>query len=161
MNVFVIYDTLLGNTEQLAAAMAHTLQAQAAVRLQRADQTDIRDLKHADLLVVGGPTQRHGPSPPMRTLLRQIRPGSLRGVPAVCFETRYRKPRWLTGSAAQEIAKYLQTGGCTLLLPPESFFIVFNTTRLEDGERARAHAWAAALLATLAARRPLARVELG
>ena len=44
MNMLVIYDTTFGNTEQLARAIAGSLEAHGMVRTVRADEAGVSDL---------------------------------------------------------------------------------------------------------------------
>ena len=64
------------------------------------------------------------------------------GLVVACFDTRFHKPRWLTGSAARFMAKRLSKMGFLLLGPSESFFVKGKEGPLEDGELERAEIWA-------------------
>lgn len=78
----------------------------------------------------------------MREMLEGIPKGKLRGVRALAFDTRYRGPRLVRGSAARNVAGLLRGLGCRLLAPPESFFVTGEQGPLEPGEEYRAKAWA-------------------
>ena len=149
MKAVIVYDTLYGNTEQIARAIGAALSERMEVRLLLAGDTDAVDLQPLDLLLVGGPTQRHGISPPLHTLFDHLAERSVAGAPAAAFDTRYRQAGWLTGSAAKDIARYLQARGCALLLPPESFFVAGKEGKLAEGEVARAGEWARAILTAM------------
>jgi hypothetical protein len=64
---------------------------------------------------------------------------------AAAFDTRFGKPRWLTGSAALRIARRLRRSGYRLVAPPESFFVLHTEGPLREGEEDRARMWAAEL----------------
>jgi flavodoxin I len=151
MNALVIYDSTFGNTEQVARAIADSLGETGSVRLVRVSEAGPLDLEELDLLVLGCPTQRYKPTPAVQAFLESIPRKALRGLPAVAFGTRYRKARWLTGSAARAIAKGLQKAGASLILPPESFFVAAREGPLEEGELQRAGDWARAVLASFEA----------
>lgn len=153
MNTLVIYDSTFGNTETIAHAIADTLEEEGSVRVLRVGEAGTHDFAGVDLLVVGCPTQRHKASPGIQAFLGSIPRKALRGLLAVAFDTRYRKARWLTGSAAGAIAKKLTKAGASLLLPPESFFVVGREGPLEEGERARAGDWARQLIEKLHSQR--------
>ena len=153
MNCLIIYDTLYGNTEQVARAIAAAFTPGDSARLVRADQIAELDTGSIDLLIVGGPTHRHRMSPKIAVLLKAAPRGTLKGVKVAAFDTRYRMAAWLSGSAASSIARYLRKLGGSLLVPPESFFIErdepprgekrrHNLERLEAGENERAARWA-------------------
>ncbi len=61
MNTLIVYDTSFGNTERIADAICDGLEAFGEVRVVTAAEADIGPA--VDLLLVGGPTQRHGLSP--------------------------------------------------------------------------------------------------
>ena len=101
MNALVLYDSRYGNTERVAEAVALALQEALPTRLTAVDELDdCREaLREVDLLVVGGPTHRHGVSEPLRTLLGCLEARELDGVRVAVFDTRLRGARIVTGSA--------------------------------------------------------------
>lgn len=140
MNILVVYDSKFGNTECIAQVIAERLQRHGPIELTVADQAPRTMPRSLDLLVVGGPTQGHGASPALRGWLEGLEPAD--GVRAAAFDTRFAKPRWLTGSAAQMIARRLGRIGFQLVGDPESFFVAHTEGPLLDGEIDRAAAWA-------------------
>src|SRR4051812_28731896 len=142
MKVLVLFDSQFGNTRQIAEAIAGVLQEHGEIQMLPADETALAAAAASDLLILGSPTQAHGLSPVMRDLCAKLPPAARQGVVALAFDTRYRKARWLTGSAASVIAEKLEQHGYRLLAPPESFFVLTREGPLEDGERARAATWA-------------------
>ncbi len=178
MNTLVVYDSLFGNTERIALAIADALRAfgqvqavriepsqseesqrQALLRQYRA--TDVRlepahpvELQGMDLLILGGPTQAFKATPAMLSFLEKISPASLSGVAVACFDTRSRGP---FGSAARTMAKKLQTMGVSLLVPPESFFVSGMQGPLKSGEVDRAATWAQMLHKKAEASQPAMR----
>jgi len=142
MKALVIYDSTFGHTEQIARAIADTLAERGSARALRVAKAGTIDLEGIDLLVLGCPTQRHKPTPAVQAFLGSIPRGALHGLPAAAFDTRYRKARWLTGSAARAVAKRLRKAGASLLLPGESFFVATREGPLQEGELQRATDWA-------------------
>ena len=151
MKALIIYDTLFGNTKQIAEAIAAGLSEEFQVTVKAAtDVTDISD--DLDLLLLGGPTHRHGLSDGMRDLLDRIPAGSLSLRPIATFDTRYHGPGWITGSAANVVVRKLRHLRAHQVVPPESFFISrvqsengakrnHESEHLEDGEIQRATDW--------------------
>jgi flavodoxin I len=90
MESFIVFDSQYGNTEQIARAVAEVFGEAGQVHIVRADRASALHLSEADLLAVGGPTQRHGLSPALAQLLENIPGGVLNGVAAVAFDTRLR-----------------------------------------------------------------------
>jgi hypothetical protein len=168
MKAVVVYESMYGNTHQVATAIGDGLGAQADVLVVPVDEASSMLVDGADLLVVGGPTHVHGMS---RTSTRAAavgaseKPGQdlaiepnaagpglrewFAGLPglhvdAAAFDTRMHGPVSLTGRASKGIAKALRTHGASLVAEPESF-IVTRQNRLEDHEAQRARAWGAEL----------------
>jgi flavodoxin len=159
MNVLIVYDTVHGNTEQLAQGMARALASAASVRLEKAAGLARIDAAGVDLLIAGGPTHRQRMSAPLAALLEAAERGAFREVCVAAFDTRYHMPAWLSGSAARRIARRLKKGGGRLIAPPESFFMERDAPpkghkrrheleRLEPGELDRAARWAVYLAQT-------------
>ena len=146
MQIVVIYDSKFGNTEKIGQAIGRGLGALGDVRVMSTGEATLAG--RPDLLFLGGPTQNHGASPGLREFVKAL-PAALRGVPAAAFDTRYRGPSWLTGSAAAQAAKAVRKAGGDPAAEPESFFIVrkgpLERQTLEPGEIERAEQWAAAV----------------
>jgi flavodoxin len=142
MKTLVVYETGFGNTERIACAVAEALDEQGEARVSPVGGISGLRAGEIDLLVVGAPTQRHGLPDEIRELLEGVPKGALRGMRALAFDTRYRGPRLVRGSAAKDIAGLLRNLGCRVLAPPESFFVKGEEGPLEPGEEYRAKAWA-------------------
>ncbi len=145
MNALVVYESQFGNTEKVAVAVAGALRAlgQAqAVHVARANPTGLQDV---DLLVVGGPTQNRGATSGIQSFIAAIPPKQLHGMRVAVFDTRYRQPTWLVGSAAGAMAKALQRMSVSPVVPTESFIVTGQKGPLVSGELERAAAWAEAL----------------
>ena len=151
MNTLVVYDSEYGNTAQIAQAIAGALPDYGPVRLVPVAEAATTPLHGVDLLAVGGPTQAHGVSPALTAWLAGVPHETLQGVAAITFDTRFRKPAWLTGSAAHTLAKRLEEHGCHMVAPAESFFVDGREGPLEAGELERAAAWAHEIAVRMAA----------
>jgi flavodoxin len=157
MKAVVLYESLYGNTEAVARAIAEGLAPIGEVALARFGELPEGAAEEADLVVLGGPTHGWGMTKPAsrkspdaegyaagaREWLEGARQAA--GKMAAAFDTRFGKPRWLTGSAALRIARKLRRSGFRLILPPESFFVLRTEGPLRDGEEDRARAWGAEL----------------
>lgn len=161
MNTLIIYDSVFGNTERIARAIAGQLEP---ARLLRVEEAEMLDRLVCDLLIVAGPTHRQKMRPALRAWLKHLPRKTLKEVPVATFDTRYRMSRFLTGSAAIQIASLLRRAEAWLVVPPESFFMERERPpqgekrrhameRLEPDEERRAVAWAADILERLEAAR--------
>ncbi len=146
MNALVVYDSQYGNTERIAQAIAEALRAFGQVRTVRAGVAPLVELHEVDVLVLGCPTQGWRPTEAMRTFLANTPAASLRNLAIACFDTRFHRPRLLTGSAATVMVRKLKQVGVPPLMPPESFFVLATEGPLESGELERASAWARAIV---------------
>ncbi len=141
MNALVIYDTKFGNTERIAKAIGATLRETADVEvLPFAELGTVP--AGTDLLLVGGPTHAHGIDPAFKAFIDSLLPDAVDGVAVATFDTRFRMPVMVSGSAARGIAKRFERKGARIVAEPESFFIAHSEGPLAEGEEARAGAWA-------------------
>lgn len=170
MTMLVVYESVFGNTRQIAEAIADGLGADTqAVAVQQA-QAD----ESLALLVVGGPTHMHGlttrrsrqlategaredrqehhlealadAEPGLRTWLADLPTGA--GRVAAAFDTRAGGPGWLTGAASHGIARRLRLRGYDVIAD-ESFLVAESEGPLAAGELERARAWGTQLAAAL------------
>lgn len=157
MLTVVVYDTKYGNTEQVAQAIARGVAEIGPVRVMGVAEATQPLPERPDLLLVGGPTQRHGPSPALREFMEDL-PPDLAGVPAASFDTRYRGSTLIMGSAAGAAAKRIRKADVPIVAPPESFFIARGGSpekqALEAGELERAEAWGRTVGTAALAKRP-------
>ncbi len=151
MNTLILYDLQFGNTEQLARSVADKLAGYGTVRLLRVPEGGAFERSEADMLIVGGPTQRHRTSQAMRAFLESIPRRALDEQAAAAFDTRYHVSAFVSGSAASRIAAGLKRAGASLVVPPESFFVAKTEGPLEQGEIERAGKWAEQIYAAFEA----------
>jgi menaquinone-dependent protoporphyrinogen IX oxidase len=146
MRALVIYDSIYGNTEKIAQAIASVLGERATVNLAKVGQDEPVDWSEFELVVMGGPIHRVNLSAAMKALLKEIPKRALRGANVAVFETCYRNPRWQRGAAARKLARKARKFGGRLVAPAESFFVVGREGPLEEGEEERARQWAYTIL---------------
>jgi Flavodoxin domain len=165
MHGLVVYESMFGNTRQIAEAVADGLKGSMDIEVLHADSVPGSGLSDLDLVVVGAPTHVRGmPRPgtrkgapdnvsrPGSSLVlepeAESRPGvrewlaSLGGlrIRGAAFDTRIKGSATLTGQASRGIARSLKHVGVDLIVPPESF-LVDKKTCLLPGELDRARAW--------------------
>jgi hypothetical protein len=154
----VVYESVLGNTQAVAKAIAEGLGETRPVTVREvADAPDVIP-PDVGLLVVGGPTHAFGMSRPetradaareapeqvvstgrgIREWVEALAAGS--GTPTVTFDTRVEKPH-LPGSAAKKARKQLAHKGFPEFEEPHSFHVHGKTGPLADDELTRARSW--------------------
>ena len=164
MRVLVIYESMYGNTHQIADAIAEGFAMPDSVQVVPVAGVTREMVEQSDLIVVGGPTHAHGMSrertrkaaveaaeKPSKKL--ELEPeasgvgvrdwletlGSLHGL-AAAYDTRVHGHVVLTGQASKGIAKTLLDSGMDLIAEPASF-LVDKHNHLLPGERGRALVW--------------------
>jgi len=156
MQTVIIYDSRFGNTEQIAKAIARGARARSDVHVMHTTEA-LRSIptsdRRPDLVIVGGPTHNRGPSAGLKAFAQAL-PAALRTGPVATFDTRYRGPLLVMGSAAAAMSKTFAKAGAALVAPPESFFIVRKgsvaSQGLEPGELERAEQWGVAVSSAVA-----------
>jgi len=158
MKAIVVYDSVHGNTEQVAQAVAQALGPAEDVEARRVTEVDAEQLGDLDMLVMGAPTHAFQPSPAARSFLKSIPARSLEGVRVAAFDTRISMEDTdsailsfmvkLFGYAAKPIADRLKKKGGELVVPPEGFFVKGTEGPLKEGELERAKDWARPMGAT-------------
>lgn len=142
MNTLVAFDSQFGNTEKIAKQIAEILGEFGTARAMRVEEIAPEALDTVDLLVVGCPTQGWQSTPAMKAFLARLDPSNIKRLFFAEFDTRFDKPKWLTGSAAGLIEKQLTHLQAMVLTPPVSFFVRATEGPLADGELERAAQWA-------------------
>ena len=172
MTTLLVFESMFGNTQQIADAVAEGLSEHLPVEQVEvgAAPTVIGD--DVELLVIGGPTHAFGLSRSrtrqsatqqaedglvstgigLREWLGTLPEGSS-DVAVATFDTRISKPR-LPGSAEASAEKRLRRLGFRVLARSQSFFVEGTTGPLVRGERERARRWGEELAVGLAAPRP-------
>lgn len=174
MRAVVVYESMFGNTHQVADAIGEGLRPAFEVRVVPVSQASADVLDGADLILVGGPTHMHSMSrassrrsavdaaaqddkgltaepgaagPGLREWFRSLGhyPAS---VKAAAFDTRLHGSAALTGQASKMVDRKLRKHGFDVIARPESF-LVSGQARLEPHETERARAWAAKLAEVL------------
>ena len=177
MRAVVVYESMYGNTHQVAEAVGAGLGAACEVSVVAVADVSPAILNGADLVVVGGPTHIHGmsrastrkaaveaadkPASPLTVEPSALGPG-LRdwfgslgqySARAAAFDTRLDGPAAFTGRASKGVAHALRAHGFDLIAGPESF-LVTKQDRLEPQETDRAREWGAGLAAAITPARP-------
>jgi flavodoxin len=156
MKSVVIYGSRHGNTRRVAEAIAGELQRHGAVQLMHVEKGPVI-IPETDLVVIGGPTEGHRMMESVALFFDRLDKGALAGKAAASFDTRFRWPEWLSGSAGAGIAHRLECAGARVIAPQVSFFVSGRRPVLELGELTRAAAWAASLAARLESKEAVAQ----
>jgi flavodoxin I len=142
MKSLVIFDSLYGNTQKIAEAIALVLKAKA-ISINRVETSQISNV---EVLVVGSPVHAGHPSPSMQAWLKSIPQNGLSGIKVAAFDTRMEI--WIAklfGYAAPKIEKLLVSRGGHLAADSIGFIVTNKQGPLKPGELERATSWAKSL----------------
>jgi len=145
MKALIVYDSVYGNTEKIARAIAEAITPSGEVKVLRAGEANPSELESIDLLIVGSPTHGGRPTPAVQNLLNKV--PELQGINVAAFDTRIpTKLVKVFGYAAGRIANNLKKKSGTLIASPEGFFVTGGQGPLKEGELERAAGWAKGIL---------------
>ena len=173
MAALLVFESMFGNTQQVADAVTAGLSRHLAVDQVEVGAAPATIGRDVELLVVGGPTHAFGLTRPrtrrsaaqqaedglvstgigLREWLGTLSQSGASDVAVACFDTRVSKPR-LPGSAAASAEKQLRLLGFRVLARSQSFFVGGTTGPLVPGERERARRWGEGLALEFIAARP-------
>lgn len=155
----VVYESMFGNTEQVARAVADGLRSHLDVDVVEVSEASMPLEEAVDLVVVGGPTHAFSMTR-QNTREDARRQGATAGSPELgirewidhlkdgphservaTFDTRVTKVRHLPGSAAKSAAKSMRKHGYAATGKPQSFYVEDTPGPLVEGELERAKAW--------------------
>jgi len=155
MRIAIIYDSVFGNTEQVAQKLAAAAAGHEVI-LRKVSSAAAADIAGAGLVLVGSPTRAFRPTPAISAWLKALPARSLSGIRVAAFDTRADvvtvNNRFLTfmvrffGYAAEKIARALAARGGVPACPPQWFYVNASEGPLREGELDRAAAWAATLV---------------
>lgn len=167
MKALVVYESMWGNTEQVARAVANGIGESMPVDLVEVGQAPADPGPDYTVLVAGGPTHAFSMSRPttradahqrgaaegseatgLREWLDRL-PTQPHAGPVATFDTRVAKMRHLPGSAAKSAAKEAVRHGYQRVMRSESFYVADMDGPLLDGELERATQWGRDVAATV------------
>jgi thioesterase domain-containing protein len=161
LHALVVYESMFGNTEKIAGAVADGLRQQGLeVTLAGVLDAAPADTYTYDVLVVGAPTHAFSLSrastrsdavrqgapaaaagPGLRDWIAAMKRSARRtALVAAAFDTRVSKVRHIPKAASTRAAHMLARNGFQVLRP-KGFVVTDIAGPLEDGELARAAAW--------------------
>jgi flavorubredoxin len=129
----VVYDSVYGNTEKVAKALAAGLESGGVdVNVVKVDAVRFDELGGVDLLVVGSPVHAWSASKPVKEFLERLKSEEgLTGKKAFAFDTKMSRSR-LAGSAGGKIEAKLKDIGLTIAKHSESAIVKGREGPLEE-----------------------------
>ena len=152
MKTLIVYDSIYGNTEKIARAIAGAIAGE--VKVVKITEANPHELDYYEMLIVGSPTHGGRPTPAVKEFIAKLPPDALKGKPAAAFDTGISSKgkgvgiKLLTGMlgyAAGRIGEALKARGARLIVPPEGFIVIGNEGPLKEGELERATGWGKAI----------------
>lgn len=146
MKALIVYDSVYGNTEKIARAIAEAITPSGEVKVLRAGEANPSELESTDLLIVGSPTHGGRPTPAVQEFLNKVTKLP-QAINIAAFDTRSQtKLVKIFGYAAGRIAGNLERKGGALIASPEGFFVTGTKGPLKEGELERATGWVKGIL---------------
>jgi flavodoxin I len=152
VKTILVYDSLYGNTEQIARAIEAAIGMD--IKVIRVSEVKASDLEYINLLIVGSPTQGAKPTSAIQEFINKIPGNSLVNVSVASFDTRISVKSGGIGTrliarmaggfgyAAGWIADNLKAKGGYIIKPPEGFIVNGVKGPLKEKELERAAGWA-------------------
>ena len=155
MKVIVIYDSVFGNTRQIAEAIADGLGVKAEVKLISIKENSNPNISGDELLVIGSPTRGFRPTEEIGKYLKEINSQTIPNINYATFDTRFKEEevsrfvRFVIktgGYAAVRMHKVLRDKGAQPVTEPIGFYVKTENGPLREGEIERAREWGKSLV---------------
>ena len=150
MKVFIIYDSLFGNTEEIANAIGEAFSHFHNTIVLKAEKADPTNLEESDMLIIGSPTHGGWFTEPIKKFIASLPAEVLQNIKTATFDTSLPTSNMgfvmnhlakLFGNAAPRIAKKLNKKGLNVL-DSKIFYVLGKEGPLQDGEIEKARKWA-------------------
>jgi flavodoxin len=151
MKVLLLYDSVFGNTEQIAQAIDKSFRSLENIVTGRITDFKPEQLGGVDLLIIGSPTQKFRPLGSVNKFFKKIPGKSLNSIKVAAFDTRIALSDIdnkilkffvkIFGYAAEPIAENLKKKGGELIIAPEGFLVKDMKGPLKQGEVERSADW--------------------
>jgi flavodoxin I len=146
MKALVIYDSLYGNTEEIAKEIGRALGSGAKV--VKVGFAKVEDVASSHLVVIGSPTQGGRQTPGIKAFVDELPVDALKDKRFAAFDTRFKNiMAKIFGYAAPRIESAIKAKGGNTTAQPQGFFVKGTKGPLLDGELERAATWAKAIAA--------------
>lgn len=156
MDNLIIYDSVFGNTRQIAETFKEAIASQGDTKCLQVKEVDWEQIQDLKIMIVGSPTRKFSPTGAIKKFLKKIPADKLVNVKVASFDTRISPDEIGSGFlnilvknfgyAAKPIARKLEKKGGELVIEPEGFIVTGTKGPLKDGEIERATGWARKIL---------------
>ena len=149
MAIIIVYDSIFGNTAEIAKTIAGELKAFGQIRLMPVAEAGSLSVAESDLLIVGSPTRGFRPTPTISEFVAGLAAATAQAATfdtRIALDTVHPSPlRWVIdagGYAADRIATALEHHGFRQVGSKGGFFVEGQEGPLRAGESERAAQWA-------------------
>jgi len=139
MKALVIYDTVYGNTKEVAETIAVSLSKSIAAEARYVLHVSLNDLVASDIIIIGSPTHYWRETKKTRDFLLSLSRLKLRPM-AATYCTRMQGS--LAGSAAAKLSNLARKIGLKTLGKPLNIFVESFKGPLKPGEKQTAERYA-------------------
>lgn len=140
MNALIIYDSMYGNTDTIARAIAEGITCN--VKIIKADNAGLSDMNNVNFLIIGSPTQGGRYTKTIEAFLNDISGKIQKGTNIAVFDTRM-PSTWVKifGFAASKLADFFKKEGFDTVVEPAFFMVQSSKGPLVTGECEKAVLW--------------------
>jgi flavodoxin I len=156
MKIVILFDSVFGNTEKVAASIKESLQQSGEIILSRFDGTPSNIFDNTDILILGSPTRAFSPTKQASSFVKNLAANELNGIRTASFDTRINikdeNSKFLKfmvnlfGYAAEPLQKMMIKKGGISAGSPEGFHVKGTEGPMANGELERASVWALSLI---------------
>ncbi len=156
MKIIIIYDSVFGNTREIALAIYQEVSKNHQAEMQAVNEANPELIAFAEYLIVGSPTRGFRPTAAISGFIKSLPKGSLSGKTVAAFDTRVKLDdiqskalRFMVktgGYAAKSIIVQLVKKGGTPMGEPEGFYVKGEEGPLYEGETERVKQWVSGLI---------------
>ena len=152
VKVFVLYDSVYGNTKQIAQAIGKGFDEHHDVEVIHASTVIKEKSDDVDILIIGSPTHGGRYTEAIQAFFKDMAPDLPKNLSVAAFDTRTSSTgivggiEKIFGRAAPRIARDMEKQEWKLLVEPEGFIVKGRKGPLREGELDRAEEWAKTML---------------
>ena len=124
MKILIVYDSVYGNTEQIANAMGEKFSSYHDTKIMKVTKPDPNVIDNVDLLIIGSPTNGGQSTEPIKKFIGLLPEKKLQTIKVMTFDTSFPNTNMgffvnhivkIFGNAAPRLSKELKKKGANVI----------------------------------------------